>query len=389
METPVFSVGEFLDVINELLGVQDFQVLGEVTGAKSHPTGFYFSLKDPQSGGIMDCYMSPYAYRGLGIPLEDGMQVQVGGAPAIYKPKGRFSFRVETIALAGEGALKKAYEALKKKLADEGLFDRKRPLPEYIQRIGLVTSKTGAVIDDFRRNLAALGLRVFHCDVRVEGAQAVGQITQAITRLNLVNVDIVVVIRGGGSLEDLAAFNDERVVRAVFGSRVPTIVSIGHDRDVPLAQMAADASASTPTAVAHMINASWDRLRNVDHVARRLEYAFSSRLASVRADVASHTQHLMIHLGRLSGRGRELAHQLTAAFERVGHGIAHIRQVIESAERHLAASSPERLLRLGYSIVTDESGAVVRTIKDVRPGQHVHTRLAKGAFTAEVRDIDK
>jgi exodeoxyribonuclease VII large subunit len=388
-EQPIFSVSEFLDFANELLGAHDFSVVGEVVEAKDHPTGFYLTLKDPQAEAVLECYASPYVYRAFGVPIERGMMIKVGGAAGVWKKKGRFSFRIQTLELAGEGALKKAYEALKKKLQDEGLFDRKRALPEFITKVGLVTSKTGAVIDDFRRNLAPLGLTIVHCDVRVEGATAADQIIRALTRLNLTDLDVVAVIRGGGSMEDLAAFNNEHVIRAVFGSRIPTIVSIGHDRDVPLAQLAADASGSTPTAAAHIVNASWDRLRTVEQTAQRIEYAYESALAGTRADMDGHTHRLAAHLGRLAGLGRELEQRLVSALDRVGHGIAHMRQAVQAGERHLAAASPERLLRLGYSIVTDPTGAVIRSAAQLRTGQTVSTRLAKGSFVSEVQKVDK
>lgn len=390
MEAPVFSVSEFLDTINEVLSYQDFSVVGEVIGAKPHPTGFYFSLKDPENGGVMDCYLSPYAYRGLGIAVEDGMQVQVHGGPSIYKPKGRFSFRVESLAIAGEGALRKAYELLKKKLQEEGLFDRKRSLPEFIGRVGLITSKTGAVIDDFRRNLMPIGLKVLHRDVRVEGVLAVEQIVRAIQAFDreYKDIDVLVLIRGGGSMEDLQAFNAESVVRAVFGARVPTVVSIGHDRDIPLAQLVGDASGSTPTAAAHVINASWDRLRNIDQSGRQLSYAFQSVLSSIEADVSAHTHRLATHLGRVAGRGQELEHRLTRHLDRIGHDIARMSQAVDSAERHVVAADPERLLKLGYSIITDETGGVIRSASQLRHGQAVAARLGRGSFTAEVKELE-
>lgn len=367
-EPSVFSVGEFLDVISELLSTQSVAVQGEVVGAKNHPTGFYFSLKDPKDNALMDCYVSPYVYRGMGVIVEDGMQIKVGGMPSIYKPKGRFSFRVDTLEPVGEGSLKKAYEALKQKLMLEGLFERKRPLPECITAIGLVTSKTGAVIDDFRRNLAQLGLTVYHRDVRVEGAAAVGQVAEAIVAFDRGTqaIDVLVIIRGGGSMEDLQAFNNELVARAVFGSRVPTIVSIGHDRDVPLAQMVADASGSTPTATAMLINGSWDRLRTVDAQADMLAYAMERVLGAVqsRMEAAWH---------RLDGFAQR-------TLERFRHTIDVAQRIIESA-------NPERQLKLGYSIVTDASGAIIRAATQLRHGQTVTTRLAKGSFISDVKEL--
>lgn len=392
MELPpeaVFSVSEFLDVANELLGQRDFTVQGEVTGAKPHPTGFYFSLKDAEQNALMDCYMSPHLYRGIGITVEDGMTVKVGGIASVYKPRGRFSFRVQELTLAGEGTLKKAYEALKKKLTEEGLFDRKRPLPEFITRIGLVTSRTGAVIDDFRRNLARLGLTVLHTDVRVEGVRAIPDIKTALEYWNrrAGDIDALVLIRGGGSLEDLAAFNDEWVVRGVFGMKVPTIVSIGHDRDVPLAQMAADASASTPTATAHLVNGSWDRLRHVGKAAQRISFAYENVLSSAQADIASHAHRIGTYLARIAGAADRLSQRLTHGLAGIGQRIVHVKELVARYEQHLAAASPERQLKLGYAIVSDQSGAVVREIRGLRQGATVSTRLAKGSFVSEVKEL--
>ncbi len=389
MPPAVFSVGEFLDFINEILGAHDFFVQGEVTGARPHPTGMYFSLKDAEGGGVMDCYMSPYAYRGLGVIIEDGMQVKVGGVPSIYKPKGRFSFKVETLEPVGEGSLKKAYEALKKKLTEEGLFERKRPLPEFIARVGLITSKTGAVIDDFRRNLALLGMKVYHRDVRVEGAAAVNQVASAVGAFNRGKqaIDILVIIRGGGSMEDLQAFNNELVVRAVFGSRVPTIVSIGHDRDIPLAQMAADTSASTPTATAVLINASWDRLRSISGQADTLSYAMERTIAARRGKLDGAWHRLDGFVQRIIGAGERLQQRIALATQRVGQAIEQVRQTVDAAERQLIAMSPERQLRLGYSIVTDETGSVIRAAGQLRHGQVVNTRLARGAFVSEIKEL--
>ena len=341
------SVSEFLDLANELLGKQEFAVQGEVTGAKSHPTGFYFSLRDPEANALMDCYLNPYAYRSSGIRLEDGMVVRVGGVASVYKPKGRFSFRVETVEAVGEGSLKKAYEALKRQLAAEGLFERKRPLPAFLSDVGLITSRTGAVIQDFRNNLVSLGLRVLHHDSRVEGASAPGQLLNALAWFNghTDRVGSLVIIRGGGSLEDLQAFNDERVVRGIFAARVPTIVAIGHAPDVPLAQMVADAVADTPTAAAHLVNDTWSPLTtDVPALASRLSYGFRAALDSCTARV-------------------------------------------DALARHLEASDPERLLGLGYSIVTDRKGAVIRSSGQVAPGESVRTRVAKGAFTSTVDEV--
>lgn len=386
---PVFSVGEFLDFINELVGQQSFSVQGEVVSARPHPTGMYFSLKDAEGGGVMDCYMSPFAYRGLGVAIEDGMHVKVGGVPSIYKAKGRFSFRVESLEFVGEGTLKKAYEALKVKLTNEGLFARKRPLPEFISSIGLITSKTGAVIDDFRKNLARIGFTVYHRDVRVEGAAAVAQVTAAIEEMNsgAKSLDVIVLIRGGGSMEDLQAFNNEGVVRAVFASRIPTVVSIGHDRDVPLAQMAADASASTPTATAVLMNATWDRLQSLSGNADELVYRMDRILRSQRALVDSAWHRLDGYLQRVMTAGVRLQDRMRAAMVKVRQSIDRIAQLVTSAERTLTAVNPERQLRLGYSIVTGAEGKVVRVVSAITSGDELTIRIADGSLRTIVKEV--
>lgn len=389
MEQHTISVGEFLDVVNMLLSTEDVFVQGEVTGAHLHPTGMYFSLKDEEGDGVMDCYMSPTLYRNIGILLEDGMLVRAGGIASVYKRKGRFSFRVAELELAGEGSLKKAYDALKKKLSEEGLFDRKRPLPEFARRIGLITSKTSAAIGDFKKNLVSLDLKVRYRDVRVEGAQATPQVRAALEWFNehAADFDVIVMVRGGGSLEDLQAFNDEHVVRAVFSSRVPTLVSIGHERDVPLAQMAADASASTPTGAAQAVNETWERLSELRQTEQRLIYAYESVLAGTRADIASGAHRLGTFLARLSSGADRLSERLHRGLSVVGHRIERMKEAVSGYERQLAGVSPEHLLKLGYSIVTDETGGIIRSVKQLRAGQTVVTRLAKGSFAGTVKEV--
>ncbi len=388
-EKKIWRVGEFLDYWNEVFKTQTFTVEGEVTGLHEHPTGLYFSLKDKEDGGVMDCYMNPYLYRRLGLALEDGLLVQATGAANIYKQKGRFSFRAETIALSGEGSLKRAYELLKKKLEAEGLFARKRPLPEFIERIGIVTSRTGAVIDDFRKNLKPLGLQLFFKDVRVEGATAVDQIVAAISLLNrsVPDLDAIALIRGGGSLEDLQPFNNELVARAVFGSNVPVIAGIGHDRDVPITSLVADKETSTPSIAALVINSSWDRAFSELPIAERSLFAdFEGILSGCKATVALSAEKM---IGRLSGiitRYREMAKLLRDKFS---VALDETARKLSSLEKSLALADPERNLRLGYSLVFDAQGRVVRNAEDLREGERIRTRLHKGEVESDVAKILK
>ncbi len=364
----VFTVSQFLDYVNEVLNVDTIAVQGEITGWKIHPSGIYFSLKDKEDGSILECYMSPYVYKGLGLNVEEGMEVKASGIPSIYKPRGRFSFRVEMMELVGEGSLKKAYELLKKKLEEEGLFIRKRPLPEFIHRIGVITSRTGAVIDDFRKNLEKRGHEVHLHDVRVEGAKAVGNILAAVKwfNRNMPDLDVLVIIRGGGSLEDLQAFNNELVVREVFASKIPTICGIGHDRDVPIMCLVGDAATSTPTAAAMLINATWERLKNnLPHYQRDLIDNFESLIDEVRGvmDVTSIVQ----------------------AYDRLLHEQV---QKIASYASYLDSVDPERNLKLGYSILTGADGKVIKQTKSLKRGEKIKAKVSNGAFTATIDAVE-
>jgi len=383
---PVFSVSEFLDFVNELFKAREFFVVGEVTGAKPHPTGFYFSLKD-KDGSLMDCYMSPYAYRGLGLPVEDGMEVKVGGSPSIYKAKGRFSFRVETLELAGEGSLKKAYELLKKQLQAEGLFDRKRVLGEFPEQIGIITSRTGAVIDDFRKNLAKAGLKLYLRDTRVEGAQAVDGLLKAIKYFNeeMPDLDALVIIRGGGSLEDLQAFNNELVARAIFGSKIPTICAIGHDRDTPISSLVADYGAhiSTPTAAANLLSESWKKLKA--ELPYRQNQILSFGVENIRGtkDRARVAANQVFASFRGLLKIPEYWQERTIGFLKIlKEQIAGFANKIHDREKLIISQDPKRNLKLGYSILRAENGKLIRSKKEAPKGTKFKAETGDGGFLA-------
>jgi len=190
----------------------------------------YFSLKDEKDGALINCIIWKSRYAVYGVELKEGVKIIASGYPEIYAPSGRISFIAETIELAGEGALKKAYEKLKKKLAAEGLFEeeRKRPLPKYPEKIGVVTSRQGAVLADFLNNLGKFGFKIKMIDSRVEGQLAVADLLLSIKSFQKQDIDALVIIRGGGSLESHLAFNNEMLVRAIADFPVPVIAGIGH-----------------------------------------------------------------------------------------------------------------------------------------------------------------
>ena len=253
----IYSVSNFLDIINSNLAKIQVCIKGEISSVdfKKHA---YFSLKDKNDESVVNCFMWSDDYQMVGIDLKEGMEIIVRGYAEIYKPAGKFTFRVSSIELVGEGALKKAYDALKKKLTEEGLFEleRKRPMPNLPIKIGLITSRTGAVIHDFQSNLGRFGYEIKFYDSRVEGAQAVKDLINAIRYFKNKPIEVLVVIRGGGSLESLQAFNNEVLVRKIAEFEKPVICGIGHDKDIPLSALAADLLVSTPTAVTTVLNRS-------------------------------------------------------------------------------------------------------------------------------------
>lgn len=426
------TVSQYVDYLNLVLQkTADIKITGEVSGSKMYPSGFYFTLKDKVDESALSCYLPTYTYRGLGIPIEDGMEIAVEGMPRLVKRNGRFQFTVENVELVGEGALKKAYDLLKVKLEEEGLFARKRELPEFITSVGIITSRAGAVIHDFRNNLAKLGIQVYLKDVRVEGASSPQMVVEAVKWFNNIGVmpgldpasrnknldsgskagmttpDVIVLMRGGGSMEDLQGFNNEAVVRAVFGSKIPTIVSIGHDKDVPLAQLAADVMVSTPTAAAHAVAATWNRLfEDVPRLQSDLVYAYSHHLSEHTSRLALTTQSLLHWCGRLSQSYRRVQELLLSSADkylawigqqniglmgqigRIGQmqeaAYVRVSVAIESAAGFLEQANPERQLKLGYSIVKNKEGKVVRSKKDVTTGEKLETQVADGIIQSTV-----
>ena len=280
MEPQVISVSEFVSIINETLGFAYPQVIveGEVSSFNVNRGKFvFFDLKDADN--TLNCFMMVHQMK---LPIEDGMKVRVTGSPKVTK-FSRFSLTVRSYDLAGEGELRRAMELLRKKLEAEGLFDpaRKRPIPAFPTRIGLITSGTSAAYADFIKILNARwsGVEVLLADVAVQGQQAPDEIMNALEYFNQLPdpCDVLVLIRGGGSLEDLPAFSTEPVARAVASSRTPVICGVGHEVDTSLADFAADLRAATPTDAARLV------VPDRREIAARVEHLAHSSEAGLRA----------------------------------------------------------------------------------------------------------
>mgnify|MGYP001618763081 CR=1 FL=1 len=328
------------------------------------------------------------------------MEVKVGGAARVYKPRGSFSFQVETIEPLGEGSLKKAYELLLKKLEAEGLFTRKRVIPNFIQNIGVISSRDGIVIHDLLKNLKLLNYKIDFINARVEGLDAVPQLVNAIKwfnnnlpagRQDRPALDAIVIIRGGGSLESLQAFNNELLAREIFASKIPVIVGIGHEVNAPIACMVADYSASTPTAVATFINRSWDPIvMGVPAFESRILRGFENRLATLRSESRFLMEKMIVHLKNIFQSFKMLSERITVdALEAIKNSINSKLEFIKKTERILTIASPLRNLKLGYSIITGSGGRVIKDTSQLKKGEKIKSKLAKGEVLSIVEGLNK
>lgn len=256
----IFSVSELLELINETLKPLRAVVQGEVTSISNRGHS-YFSLSDPKEQAKLDCILWRNKAQQLPFELKVGQVVQLTGQLNIYKPMGKLSFVVDKIAPVGEGALRQAFEQLKKQLEAKGFFatQRKRPIPEYPHLIGVLTSQQGDAIKDFVTHVGKFGLKIVHRDARVEGLAAIDSITAGLAWFNrqAKPIEVIVLTRGGGSLESLQAFNSLEVAQAIFASRIPVISAVGHENDVTIADLVADVRASTPTDAGKLLSQHW------------------------------------------------------------------------------------------------------------------------------------
>ncbi|MFH1047966.1 MAG: exodeoxyribonuclease VII large subunit [Patescibacteria group bacterium] len=411
-----YSVTEFVNYLNEAFSAAVFpdgvSIEGEVAEYRvSQGKWVWFLLKDQDS--VLSCFATTWKMR---LPLEDGMQVRIYGVPKIHNRSGKFSIVVDRAEPVGEGALKRAYELLKSRLEQEGLFspERKRFLPRFPNRIGLIASRESAAYSDFLRILNNRwgGLEINSVHVQVQGRDAVESIVQAFEYFNVHPdlADVLVLTRGGGSLEDLQAFNSEEVARAVFGSAVPVIVGVGHERDESLADYAADVRASTPSNAAEIIvpdrqdflnelssgvsrlssameESVQSRVRRVDQVAQHIENRTSAALATFRHRLRDFSDAF----GRFSANVNQLHNQhrlLTAGLlEESNQWRLNLERNLATKERLLATLDPKSVLRRGYAIVRS-GGRSVTAAAELSVGEQVDLELRHGTAIANITKIN-
>jgi exodeoxyribonuclease VII large subunit len=383
----ILTVSEFLDALNETMGFAFPEVIvqGEVSSFKVNQGKWvFFDVKDKEA--TLGCFMAIYQ---LKVPLEDGMQVRVIGTPKLTK-WGKFSFTVKRVELAGEGELKRAFLLLQKKLGDEGLFapERKRPLPQYPKTIGLVASGQSAAYADFIKILSQRwgGLNIQLADVQVQGAAAPDQVVGAIRQFNEAAdpVDVVVVIRGGGSLEDLQAFNTEDVARAVAGSRIPTIVGVGHEIDVSLADMAADVRAATPTDAARIV------VPDRNAVAGELDSRVARMEQHIRQNVLRREQLLLASITRMERFVRQPIERLARAAINLKRDLGTIERTLQLRQQHLEGLvrnlknvDPKAVLARGYSLVR-QGDKLVKSAADINAGKSFMIQFANDQANARL-----
>lgn len=391
-QNKALTVSDFLKTLNhafeETLFPYGAVVEGEVVEYRvSQGKWIWFSLKDEK--GLLSCFATVWQ---LKQPLEDGMMVRAHGMPKIHQKSGRFSLTVDSVELVGEGALQRAFQLLKKKLQAEGVFapERKRPLPEFPQRIGLIASTESAAYTDFLRILGDRwgGLDIVSAHVQVQGKDAVQDIVGAFRYFNdhPDAADVLVLTRGGGSMEDLHAFNDEAVARAVFGSKIPVIVGVGHERDESLAEYAADVRASTPSnAAERLVPDRRDIERQVDSLVVKMESTLGEDLARYERRLYEFESVLEGHVRRERSRFDELMYRLKLQFSKFESGLKMLVSEIDGDLRLLQSLDPKAVLKRGYSIARDEKGNIIHDAAKVDKGTTVSVQLHKGKLHAEVK----
>ena len=368
---------------------------GEVTELRRHERwgSVFFTLRDPGDGTCLPASMPRGRFDALRLDLADGERVHVYGRPELFAAKAEFRLRALSIERFGLGAHLAALERLKEALAAEGLFDarRKRPLPRFPRRVGLVTGSDAAAKRDV---LTTIGTRfpaanVLVAETLVQGPRAAAGIVAALQAVAAAaEVDVVVLTRGGGSFDDLLPFSDERVVRAVASCPVPVVSAVGHEQDTPLCDLAADVRASTPTAAAKLV------VPDVDELRRELVRAHTSLERSARRALDGEWARLRrAHEGLERGarrsheRGAQRTAQLGERLRRAPELLVERRRAsVERAGARLAALSPRATLERGYAIVRAHEG-ILRSAKALRPGDHVAVELSEGGFAGTVDEV--
>ncbi len=409
IEKEIIPVSQYLDRLNTSLKSEKAKIIGEVTGVQMYEGRSYlfFSIKDSKDGSTVRCFMWKNDYKISGVTLKDGMEIVITAYPAIHKQYG-FSLQVEMAEVVGEGALQLAYEKLKKQLELEGLFSplRKRAIPQYPCKIGVITSKSGAVINDFLTNIGKFGFHITFVDSKVEGQDATKDLLAAVETMKNQDIDILVLMRGGGSLESFQAFNNEVLIRAVADFPVPVLTGIGHDKDEPLISLVSDKNVSTPTAVANLLSSGWSEALSLVRLGEeRIFGTYQAALRDSQFQIDNSDNLIQGKFSQFLETFHRAEQTLLRSVDRIEAGISRVWEKIDMQTKELSREfslmyagiddhliqvgkviesyNPERQLKHGYSIVRSK-GKVLKSIKDAEKGEKLDITLSDGIINSQI-----
>ena len=393
LDNNILSISAYLKLLNGILNSFEAKIVGEVSEVKISSVGHvYFSLKDKKDKSVLSCVIWNYDYKLCGVELKEGLEIITKGIPDIYPPTGRLSFKAKTIQLMGEGELKKEYEKLKRKLEEEGLFDlnRKKEIPSFVKRVGIITSKQGAVISDFLNNLGRFGFQIKFIDSRVEGLEAVKDLLNSVKTMKKQEIDILVIMRGGGSLESFLAFNNEVLIREIASLPFPVIAAIGHDKDVPLLSLVADQMVSTPTAAANLLNQSWQEAElELKSMEREVFNSFSSALRNLEYKTNNLFLKIKDKLEKVISLFKMIEFRIKSVIPKIlENEIKKIGNKLESIEKIINQNDPERNLKLGYCIATSKKG-IIKNINEIVINDIIDLKVYNGIINTQVKKIQK
>ena len=395
----IFSVGQINRYVKNMF-TQDFilqkiYVKGEVSNCKYHTSGhIYFSLKDET--GVLSCVMFAGHRRGLAFRMKDGDRVVVGGAVDVYERDGRYQLYAKEISLEGAGALYERFLALKTELEEMGMFaqEYKQPIPAFIHRLGVVTAPTGAAVQDIR-NISLRRdpyLQIILYPALVQGEGAADSIVRGIHMLDQAEVDVIIVGRGGGSIEDLWAFNEEKVARAIFECRTPIISAVGHETDFTIADFVADLRAPTPSAAAELAVADFRQiLQNIAGLRDRMQKAMQRMAELGRAQLMQYQMRFQYlnPEAKLRDNRQRLADLDELLRRAMKNRIAEERHMLGIYLERFRGLSPLYKLNQGYSFVSDREGNGIISTKQVHSGDLLEISVTDGVIEAEVRSSRK
>ncbi len=393
LENNIFSISAYLKILNGILNSLEARIIGEVSEVKLGPSGHvYFSLKDKKDKSVLSCVIWSYDYKICGVQLKEGLEIIAKGIPDVYPPTGRLSFKAKTVQLVGEGELKKEYDKLKKKLEEEGLFseERKKEIPPFIQKVGVITSKQGAVISDFLNNIGRFGFQIKFIDSRVEGLEAVKDLLNSVKTAAKLDIDVLVIMRGGGSLESFLAFNNETLIREVSSLPFPVIAALGHDKDVPLLALMADKMVSTPTAAANLLNQSWlEAESEFKNKEREIISSFSYALKDLEYKSDNLFMKIKSKLEKVLSVFKLLEYRIKTVIPKILEGeLKKLEEKLKNIEKTISQNDPERNLKLGYCIAQNKKG-IIKKISDVELEEIIDLKVSNGIINTQVKKIQK